>query len=142
MTVSPADTAPAVSGPTAPAPVSATPVEKRGVTTVPAAVVARIAEQVASEHPRIGASAGGVLGVGARRDFASRPTAECDLYGAVAVLRLDVGVAFPVDLAATCAGLRARVRERVEELTGLQVGRLDLEISWLNPAGNTRGALR
>jgi len=142
MTVSPADTAPAVSGPTAPAPVSATPVEKRGVTTVPAAVVARIAEQVASEHPRIGASAGGVLGVGARRDFASRPAAECDLYGAVAVLRLDVGVAFPVDLAATCAGLRARVRERVEELTGLQVGRLDLEISWLNPAGNTRGALR
>ena len=142
MTVSPADTAPAVSGPTAPAPVSATPVEKRGVTTVPAAVVARIAEQVASEHPRIGGAAGGVLGVGARRDFASRPAAECDLYGAVAVLRLDVGIAFPVDLTATCAGLRARVRERVEELTGLQVGRLDLEISWLNPAGNTRGALR
>ena len=133
---------PTGAGTVAPSDTSDTPVEARGVTTVPAAVVARIAEQVASEHPRIGASAGGVLGVGARRDFASRPTAECDLYGAVAVLRLDVGVAFPVDLAATCAGLRARVRERVEELTGLQVGRLDLEISWLNPAGNTRGALR
>lgn len=113
----------------------------RGVTTIPAAVVARIAEQVASEHPRIGGPAGGVLGVRARRDFDSRPSAECDLYGAVAVLRLDVGIAFPADLAATCAGLRARVRERVEEFTGLQVGRLDLEISWLNPAGNTRGAL-
>lgn len=125
-----------------PTPSSATPVESRGVTTVPAAVVARITEQVASEHPRVGGAAGGVLGVRARRDFSSRPTAECDLYGAVAVLRLDVGVAFPVDIAATCAGLRARVRDRVEELTGLQVGRLDLEISWLNPSGNTRGALR
>ncbi len=118
-----------------------TPVESRGVTTVPAAVVARIAEQVASEHPRVGGSAGGVLGVRARRDFDSRPTAECDLYGAVAVLRLDVGLAFPVDLAATCTALRERVRTRVEELTGIRVGRLDVEISWLNPAGNTRGML-
>lgn len=118
-----------------------TPVESRGVTTVPAAVVARIAEQVASEHPRVGGSAGGVLGVRARRDFDSRPTAECDLYGAVAVLRLDVGLAFPVDLAATCTSLRERVRTRVEELTGLRVGRLDVEISWLNPAGYTRGTL-
>lgn len=139
MNGSPADAA--SSGAAASPSAATTPVEERGVTTVPAAVVARIAEQVASEHPRVGGAAGGVLGVGARRDFASRPTAECDLYGAVAVLRLDVGVAFPVDLAGTCAGLRARVRDRVEELTGLQVGRLDLEISWLNPAGNTRGAL-
>ncbi|GAA4260947.1 Asp23/Gls24 family envelope stress response protein [Dietzia aurantiaca] len=141
MSGSSTDTAPAPSNASASSPISSTPVEERGVTTVPAAVVARIAEQVASEHPRIGGAAGGVLGVRARRDFASRPSAECDLYGAVAVLRLDVGVAFPVDLPATCAGLRARVRERVEMLTGLQVGRLDLEISWLNPAGNTRGAL-
>ena len=141
MSGSPTDTVSAPSSAAASTPISSTPVEERGVTTVPAAVVARIAEQVASEHPRIGGAAGGVLGVRARRDFASRPAAECDLYGAVAVLRLDVGVAFPVDLTATCAGLRARVRERVEMLTGLQVGRLDLEISWLNPAGNTRGAL-
>lgn len=120
---------------------SSTPIDSRGVTTVPAAVVARIAEQVASESPGIGGPAGGVLGMRARRDFGSRPSAECDLYGTIAVLRIDVGVAFPTDLAATCAGLRSRVRHRVEALTGLQVGRLDLEISWLNPAGNTRGAL-
>lgn len=132
---------PTGAGTVAPSDTSDTPVEARGVTTVPAAVVARIAEQVASEHPRVGGSAGGVLGVRARRDFDSRPTAECDLYGAVAVLRLDVGLAFPVDLAATCTSLRERVRTRVEELTGLRVGRLDVEISWLNPAGYTRGTL-
>lgn len=118
------------------------PVEQRGSTTVPAAVVARIAEQIAFEYPGVGGAAGGVLGVGARRDFHSRPSATCDLYGTVAVLTLDVGIAFPVDLTATCRGLREQVRDRVHELTGLQVGRLDIEISWLNPTAATRGALR
>ncbi|MFN3339075.1 MAG: Asp23/Gls24 family envelope stress response protein [Dietzia sp.] len=116
--------------------------EQRGATTIPSSVVARIAEQVASEYSHIGGSAGGVLGLGARRDFDSRPSAECDLYGTVAALRLDVGIAFPVDLAAACRGLREHVRERVERLTGLTVGRLDIEISWLHPASGTRGNLR
>ena len=58
------------------------------------------------------------------------------------MLSLDVGVAFPVDLKATCRALRQHVGDRVSELTGLQVGRLDIAISWLNPAAATRGALR
>ena len=118
------------------------PADERGTTTVPAGVVARIAAQAAAEYPRVGGSAGGVLGMGARRDFDSRPDARCDLYGSVVVLRLDVGMAFPVDLTATCRGLREHVRRRVRELTGLEVGRLDITISWLNPGGPTRGALR
>lgn len=121
---------------------SPAPVEQRGVTMIPASVVGRIAEQVASEYIHVGGAAGGVLGVGARRDFGSRPSAECDLYGTVAVLTLDVGVAFPVDLTATCRGLRQHVCETVHELTGLQVGRLDIEISWLHPGTGTRGALQ
>lgn len=116
--------------------------EERGSTTIPAEVVARIASQVASEYVHIGGSAGGVLGLGARRDFRSRPDAECDLYGTVAVLRLDVGIAFPVDLTATCRGLRRYVADRVHHLTGLTVGRLDIEVTWLNPGVSTRGALR
>ncbi|MCT1515406.1 Asp23/Gls24 family envelope stress response protein [Dietzia cercidiphylli] len=118
------------------------PAAERGLTTIPASVVGRIAEQVASEYTHVGGAAGGLLGVGARRDFDSRPWATCDLYGTVAVLTLDVGVAFPVNLSDTCRGLRRYVRERVGELTGLQVGRLDIEISWLNPGTATRGALR
>lgn len=118
------------------------PLEQRGATTIPASVVARIAEQVASEVPGVGGAAGGLLGVGARRDFDSRPSATCELYGAVAVLTLDVGVAFPVDLNATCRALRHHVGYRVSELTGLEVGRLDIAISWLNPAAATRGALK
>ncbi|MGO1259562.1 MAG: Asp23/Gls24 family envelope stress response protein, partial [Brachybacterium sp.] len=105
-------------------------------------VVARIAEQVASEVPHIGSDAGGVLGVGARKDFSSRPSARCELYGRTAVLTLDVGVDFPSPLETALSTLREQVRERVEHLTGLEVGRLDVTISWLNPATRARRALR
>lgn len=120
----------------------AAPREDRGITSVPAQVVARIAEQVASEVPHIGSDAGGVLGVGARRDFASRPSARCDLYGRTAVLTLDVGVDFPVPLAPTLRTLREQVRARVQQLTGLEVGRIDVTVSWLNPVDRVRRALR
>ncbi|PRY58218.1 putative alkaline shock family protein YloU [Knoellia remsis] len=114
----------------------------RGTTTIPSDVVAKIAAQVASECPHIGAAAGGVLGVGARRDFGSRPTATCDLYGRKAVLRLDVGVDFPTPLRSTVQTLREQVTSRVEHLTGLEVSRVDVDISWLNPANEGRRQLR
>ncbi len=125
----------------APAPTPAPP-QDRGVISVPAQVVARIAEQVASEAALVGSGAGGVLGVGARRDFDSRPSARCELYGRTAVLSLDVGVEFPTPLAPALAALRDRVRERVQHLTGLEVGRLDVSISWLRPTSTARRALR
>jgi uncharacterized alkaline shock family protein YloU len=105
-------------------------------------VVARIAAQAASEVPRIGSDAGGLLGVGARRDFSSRPSARCDLYGRTAVLALDVGVDFPAPLAPALRALREHVQERVEHLTGLEVGRLDVTVSWLHPATRARRSLR
>jgi uncharacterized alkaline shock family protein YloU len=120
---------------------AARPIESRGTTTVPARVVARIAEQAASEVTHIGSSAGGVLGVGARRDFGTRPSVHCDLYGRTAVLRLDVGVAFPTPLHEVLAQLRSHVEHTVSTLTGLEVGRMDVEISWLNPE-TSRRALR
>lgn len=119
-----------------------TPAEERGVTSIPAQVVARIAEQVASEAALVGSGAGGVLGVGARRDFDSRPSARCELYGRTAVLSLDVGVEFPTPLAPALGALRDRVRERVQHLTGLEVGRLDVSISWLRPTSTARRTLR
>jgi uncharacterized alkaline shock family protein YloU len=116
--------------------------ESRGTTSIPARVVARIAEQAASEVPHVGSSAGGVLGVGARRDFDSRPSVHCDLYGRTAVLRLDIGVGFPVALGDVLAELRDHVKRTVTDLTGLDVGRMDVEVSWLNPETSTRRTLR
>ncbi len=118
------------------------PETQRGTTTIPARVVARIAEQAASEVRFVGSAAGGVMGVGARRDFSSRPTVECDLYGHIAVLRMDIGMVFPLPLHSSVQELRDRMRARVEELTGLEVGRIDIEISWLDPSSTIRGALR
>lgn len=119
-----------------------TPVEERGTTTVPARVVARIAEQAAFESPHVGSAAGGLLGVGARRDFHVRPDVECDIYGRVVVLRMDVGMAFPTPLRPATRHLHEHVRTTVERLTGLEVGRIDVEISWLAPSSRVTGMLR
>ena len=115
---------------------------QRGTTTIPAKVVAKIAAEAAYETGNVGSNAGGVLGIGARRNFSSRPEAQCELYGQVAVLHLNLGLVFPTPLADTIEAVRAHVRSRVEYLTGLSVGKINIEISWLNPAGPGRKNLK
>ena len=116
--------------------------EQRGTTTIPARVVAQIAAQAAYETGTVGSNAGGPLGIGARRHFASRPGARCELYGRVAVLHLDLGLVFPTPLTSAIEDLRAHVRSRVEHLTGLSVGKITIEISWLNPSSHVRKSLK
>ena len=115
---------------------------QRGTTTIPAKVVAKIAAEAAYETGNVGSNAGGVLGIGARRNFSSRPDAQCELYGQVAVLHLNLGLVFPTPLADTIEAVRTHVRSRVEHLTGLSVGKINIEISWLNPAGPGRKNLK
>lgn len=115
---------------------------QRGSTTIPAKVVAKIAAEAAYETGNVGSNAGGVLGIGARRNFSSRPDAQCELYGQVAVLHMNLGLVFPTPLADTIEAVRAHVRSRVEYLTGLSVGKINIEISWLNPAGPGRKNLK
>jgi len=116
--------------------------DQRGITTIPSAVVAQIAAQAAYETAHVGSNAGGVLGIGARRDFHSRPEADCELYGQVAVLHLNLGLTFPTPVASTIQNLREYVREHVEHLTGLTVGKITIDISWLNPNDHVRKALQ
>jgi len=107
-----------------------------------ARVVAQIAAQAAYETNNVGSNAGGLLGIGTRRNFESRPEAQCELYGQVAVLHLDLGLVFPTPLTSAIEDLRAHVRSRVEHLTGLSVGKIDIEISWLNPSSHVRKSLK
>lgn len=115
---------------------------QRGSTTIPAKVVAKIAAEAAYETGNVGSNAGGVLGIGARRNFSSRPEAQCELYGQVAVLHLNLGLVFPTPLADTIEAVRTHIRSRVEHLTGLSVGKINIEISWLNPASPGRKNLK
>ena len=115
---------------------------QRGTTTIPAKVVAKIAAEAAYETGNVGSNAGGVLGIGARRNFSSRPEAQCELYGQVAVLHMNLGLVFPTPLADTIEAVRTHVRSRVEHLTGLSVGKINIEISWLNPDGPGRKNLK
>lgn len=116
--------------------------EQRGITVIPAQVVAQIAAQAAYESANVGSNAGGLLGIGARRNFHSRPEAKCDLYGQVAVLHLDLGLTFPTALVSTLQQVREHVSQRVEHFTGLRVEKINIEISWLNPNNQVRRALR
>ena len=116
--------------------------EQRGVTVIPAQVVAQIAAQAAYESANVGSNAGGLLGIGARRNFHSRPEAKCDLDGQVAVLHLDLGLTFPTALVSTLQQVREHVSQRVEHFTGLRVEKINIEISWLNPNNQVRRALR
>ncbi|MDO4253609.1 MAG: Asp23/Gls24 family envelope stress response protein [Kocuria sp.] len=122
---------------------TAQPVEQRGTLSIPSAVVAKIAAQAAWEIDQVGAASGGILGIGARRDFERRPQAEAKIYGQSAVITLDVGVAYPAPLRNTAARIREHVIQRVEQLTGLRVDQIDLKISWLHRTDerSIRGAL-
>ena len=128
--------------PSKPSSEKSSPLAQRGTTTIPAKVVAQIAAQAAYETGNVGSNAGGLLGIGARRNFASRPEAQCELYGQVAVLHLDLGLVFPTPLSSTIDDLRTHVRGRVEHLTGLSVGKITIEISWLNPSSHVRKSLK
>lgn len=109
----------------------------RGGIEVQRQAVERIAAQAAAEVPGVG-GAGGVLGRTGLGDGADRPRARCELYGSVVVLRLQIGLGFPVPLARATRELRRHVIGRVETLTGLEVGRLDVEIAVLRPAAAGR----
>lgn len=115
---------------------------QRGTTTIPANVVAQIAAQAAFEFAAVGSNAGGVLGIGSRRNFGSRSEATCQLYGQRAILHLDLGLVFPTPLSSTLEDLRAHVSDRVEKLCGMNVGKVTVDISWLNPSNRVRKPLR
>lgn len=86
----------------------------RGGTTVSDRALVKIAEQVAAEDDRL----------------AGRPHASASVSGSIAAVHLDLAVRYPspAPVPRLAAELRANVRRRLRELTGLSAENIDIEI--------------
>ncbi|MEV4410966.1 Asp23/Gls24 family envelope stress response protein [Catellatospora sp. NPDC049609] len=97
-------------------------------------VIAKVAAQAASELPDIGCPTRGLghLGadtLGARADLSRRPKASAQVDGDRAYLDLVVSVRWPAPVPQVTAALREHVRTRIEELTGLTVHTVNIEVA-------------
>ena len=104
--------------------------ELRGSLTVAKRVVEKIAEQAASEVSGTGEHQA-AYAVRPGASATARPTVEVQLEGSDAWVSIDVGLTYPTPLRAAADELRAHLVERLEQLSGVTVRRLDIRISWL-----------
>ena len=113
--------------------------EERGTTVIADRVVERIAARAAQESGHVTGPGGvraGVRGLTGRTD---EPRASADVDGRIAILRIALGVIYPAPVAATTQAVRTTVRTRVEELTGLTVRQIDIDVTRLpTPAEGPR----
>ena len=108
---------------------AATPPEERGRLTVAERVAGYAATQVdgAAAAPRrlLGISVGGAVGE-------SRPDAEAAVRatvdGHVATVTATIAVAWPQSVRRVTEALRARVREDVRRITGVEVAHVDVDV--------------
>lgn len=108
--------------------------DTRGKLVIPEKVIAKVASQAAAEVPLVGGGAGGFLGVGAHTNFDVKPKADVELSGQLATLTLNLGVRYPTPLRQATDTIRRHVMQRVHTLTGVEVGQVDIVISWLRAA--------
>ncbi|MGK5550406.1 Asp23/Gls24 family envelope stress response protein [Actinomadura kijaniata] len=100
----------------------------RGVTRISDRVVARIAEHVADAADDTGGVGRSVLGVpvGGRRT-----RTDIEVHGDHVIARVELAVAYPEPVREVTRRVRDEVRARVHELTGLTVGRVDIDVTVL-----------
>ena len=125
---------------TAPRPVAdhenVVPARSRGRLTLERKAVERIAAQAASESDsgRTGGVSGGFLGLGAQSDLTAKPATTVELVGQTATVSVEVTVAYPAPIRQATDAIRRQVMDRVHQLTGVQVTRVDITVSALKAA--------
>lgn len=98
--------------------------------------VAKVAAQAASELPDVGGASHGMgrlpggdrLGGGGGPDLARRPKVAAHLDGTQAYLDLVVSVRWPASVPQATSTLRSHLHERVQQLTGLQVRTVNIQV--------------
>ena len=101
-------------------------------------VIEKIAGQAASEVASAGGSSGGFLGIGSRTDLSARPKVEVELSGGTASVDLAITVAYPTPIRKVTGQVRQHLIDRVGELTGVEVTRVDITVSALHRDTDTR----
>lgn len=115
----------------------------RGRLVLAERVLEKIAGQAATEVMATSGRSGGFLGLGATSDAGARPKVDVSLSTESADLALAVGITYPGSLRRATQEVRDHVTERVEALTGVDVRRVDVDVTFLAVQdGTVRKALR
>lgn len=102
-------------------------------------VVEKVASQAALEAVATSGRSPGLLGFGAKPDPRARPKVDAELSTNSADLAIAVGLAYPCSLRTATQQIRDHVTRRVEALTGVDVRRVDIDVTFLNAdAGGPR----
>ena len=122
----------AVSDLTTPAPLRRVDAYGRGTLTMSDKVIQKIAAQAATEIGAARGKSGGLLGIGSHVDVDARPKVEVELSVASADITIEVGIAYPGSIRRVSEQMRSHVTQRVQELTGVEVHRVDIDVSFLS----------
>lgn len=114
----------------------------RGQLVIDHKVVEKIARQAASEVTAVGGTTGGFLGLGSRANRSALPKADVELSGQTASIDLSIAVAYPTPLRQAADQVRQHVMDRVAELVGIEVTRVDITVTTLHHAATGPGVLR
>ncbi|WP_328462607.1 Asp23/Gls24 family envelope stress response protein [Streptomyces sp. NBC_00448] len=107
------------------------PAAERGALRIADRVIAKIAAQAAGE------ALVGAPGADLVPDIA-RPHATVSVRKETARLRLALELGYPTDIGAVCGNVRRHVTGRVEELTGMAVPEVAVEVERLHSAAGRR----
>lgn len=115
-----------------------TGVGEAGAITIHDRVVEKLAARAATEVPDAGAAAPRVLGrslaaasaLGMRSsDLAALPKTSARIDGAVAVVDLELSVRWPCSIRQVTEAVRERVKQRLQELTALDVAEVNIHVA-------------
>lgn len=106
-------------------------------------VVTKIAARAATENPDAGAAAARVLGravpgaghLGVRgTDLSALPKTSVEVDGSKAFITLEIAVRWPASVVEVTGQVRRHVRDRVQELAGLEVDEVHIVVADLATA--------
>jgi uncharacterized alkaline shock family protein YloU len=104
---------------------------RRGRLVLAESVVEKIAGQAASEVNAAYGRSGGTFSFGTDADSDARPKVDVDLSADSADLAIKVGIAYPGSIREATQQIRDHVTSRVESLTGVDVRRVDIDVTFL-----------